>query len=94
MLRLTDTLDVNQDHLSNALYTYQALVGHHLNIVVKRLTSFSIILMLVTLVAAIYGMNFQRMPALDWEWGFLLSLALMAVIGGVLALVFRRIDWL
>jgi len=64
-----------------------------LNEVVKRLTAWSIILMTVTLIAGIYGMNFVFMPELDWFLGYPFALALMLLVTGVLAVVFRKIDW-
>jgi magnesium transporter len=61
---------------------------------VKRLTSSSIILMSISLVAGIYGMNFIFMPELDWRFGYPFALALMVVIAAVEVSIFRRIDWL
>jgi magnesium transporter len=60
----------------------------------KRMTALSIILMSVTLIASIYGMNFARMPELDWHYGYPLALGTMVIIAGVLYLLFRRIDYL
>ena len=42
----------------------------------------------------IYGMNFRYMPELEWPFGYASALALMAVVGGALLLVFKRIGWL
>jgi magnesium transporter len=52
------------------------------------------ILVTTTLIAGIYGMNFEHMPELRWKYGYLYSLALMAVMSLVLAVVFRRRRWL
>ena len=46
----------------------------------KRMTSWGAILLGSTLVAGIYGMNFQHMPELDWRFGYALALGIMATI--------------
>ena len=61
---------------------------------VKQRTASSLILMTVTLVAGIYGMNSARMPELGWACGFLFARGLMLVIAAGLVALFRRIDWL
>jgi magnesium transporter len=50
--------------------------------------------MSVTLVSSIYGMNFVHMPELKWHLGYPLALGTMLGIAGVLAYLFRRIDYL
>ncbi len=63
--------------LSSVLDANLSMVSYTLNIVVKRLTSYSIILMSISIVAGIYGMNFALMPELDWRWGYPFALGLM-----------------
>jgi magnesium transporter len=50
--------------------------------------------MSVTLVAGIYGMNFDNMPELHWRYGYFWALGLMAAISVGLVVLFRRIKWL
>ena len=94
LLRVIDTVDLTRDMLAGVLDANLSMVSYNLNVVVKRLTSSSIILMSVTLVAGIYGMNFVNMPELEWHLGYLFALGLMVVIGVVEFLVFKKIDWL
>jgi magnesium transporter len=47
-----------------------------------------------TLVAGIYGMNFDHMPELHWRYGYLYALGLMAIITVALYVTFKRRDWL
>jgi magnesium transporter len=61
---------------------------------VKRISSIAAILFTPTLVASIYGMNFQHMPELAWTWGYPMALALMVLLMIVLWLVFRLRGWL
>jgi magnesium transporter len=61
---------------------------------VKKISSWAAILFAPTLVGTIYGMNFNHMPELHWEFGYPLALALMVVTSVTLYLVFKRRSWL
>ena len=92
--RATEALDADREMLSSTMDAYLSSVSNELNVVVRRLTSWTIILMVVTLVASIYGMNFVNMPELGWRLGYPYALALMAVLLGGMWITFRRIRWL
>jgi magnesium transporter len=49
--------------------------------------------MVPTLIAGIYGMNFERMPELNWPLGYPFALGLMAIAMVVAVAWFRRNDW-
>lgn len=94
LVRVLDAIDLYRDILAAALDANLAMASNNLNLVVKRLTALTVILMLPTLIAGIYGMNFAVMPELHWPWGYAFALGLMlAVILGALAF-FRGRDWL
>ena len=94
VVRVTDSIDIYQDLLTNALESYLSLVNNNLNQVMKTLTSLTVILVVPTLIAGIYGMNFENMPELHWEFGYPFALLLMAISAGVLFTYFRRKRWL
>jgi magnesium transporter len=94
LLRVTDSTDIYRDMLSSVLDANLSMISYSLNTVVKRLTASSIILMSITLIAGIYGMNFVYMPELDWRFGYPFALALMAIVALIEVALFRRIDWL
>lgn len=94
ILRVMDAVDTYRDLLSSALDAYLSVTSNRLNRIMKTLTASSIILMSMTLVASVYGMNFVHIPELDWQLGYLWALGLMVFIGGMLFSVFRRVDWL
>jgi magnesium transporter len=94
LLRVTDSVDIYRDMLSSVLDANLSMVSYSLNVVVKRLTASSIILMSITLIAGIYGMNFIFMPELGWPLGYPFSIGLMIAVGLVEFGVFRRIGWL
>jgi magnesium transporter len=93
VVRVTDTVDTYRDLLSSALDSYLSLQSNKLNEIVKVLAIASIILMADSLIAGIYGMNFQKMPELGWGMGHLWALLLMAVVSIGLVAYFRRRKW-
>lgn len=64
------------------------------NKIIKLFSVLAVVLLPPTLVASIYGMNFEHMPELKWTWGYPLSLALMILAGVVPYLVFKYKRWL
>ena len=64
------------------------------NAIIKTFTVASVALMPPTLVASIYGMNFQLMPELHWKLGYPLALVLMVVSAVLPIYYFRRKGWL
>ena len=59
-----------------------------------KLSSWAGIVLVPTLIAGIYGMNFRHMPELHWQFGYVYALALMATSSAVLWWRFRRSGWL
>ena len=61
---------------------------------VKRISSWAAILFAPTLIASIYGMNFEVMPELEWAAGYPFALVLMLLLGVGLYAIFKRRGWL
>jgi magnesium transporter len=61
---------------------------------VKRISSWAAILFAPTLIASVYGMNFDHMPELHWTLGYPFAILLMLLLGGGLYTVFKRRSWL
>ena len=94
VMRTTDSLDSLREMLGSTMDAYLSVSGSRMNVVMKRLTSISTILMSVTLIAGVYGMNFALMPELQWRFGYVYALASMVVVGLVLYFFLRRVKWL
>ena len=88
---IVGTIDTYREVLSSALDVYLAVESNRMNAIMKRLTSYSIILLIPTLIAGIYGMNFDDMPK---NHGFYGSLGAMGLIALGLFVFFKRRDWL
>lgn len=94
LIRVADTIDTLRDMLGSTMDAYLSVSGNRMNKIMKRLTSISTILMSVTLVAGIYGMNFTLMPELRWRYGYVYALGSMVVIGLVLYVYLKKIKWI
>jgi magnesium transporter len=94
IIRVADTIDTLRDMLSSTMDAYLSVQGNRMNIIMKRLTSIATILMSVTLIAGIYGMNFGRMPELEWKYGYVFALSWMLLIGVGLYIYFKKRKWL
>jgi magnesium transporter len=94
VLRLADALEQQRDLLTNVKDTYLSVVAQRTNEIMRVLTVFSAIVLPLSLVAGIYGMNFRRMPELEWPWGYPLVLLGMVALAAGLLLWFRRKRWI
>ena len=94
VLRITDTVDTFRDLISSAHDSYLTEVSNEMNRVMKRFTSWGAILFVSTLIAGIYGMNFEHMPELNWIFGYPMALTLMALATIGLRTWFKRKNWL
>ena len=94
LLRVTETVDTMRDLLGAALDSYLSVQSNALGDIVKRMTALTITLMVPTLIAGIYGMNFHVMPELGWHYGYAWALGLMVFAVLTTLVIFRRKDWL
>jgi magnesium transporter len=94
VLRAIDLLDGMRELMGNAVDAHLAIISNRMNLVMKKMTSWGAILLGSTLVAGIYGMNFNHMPELHWYFGYGMALGMMAIITGLGYWYFKRKDWL
>lgn len=94
LIRVVEAIDMLREIVGSTMDAYLSVSGNRLNKVMKQLTSISAILMSITLVSSIYGMNFQFMPELGERYGYVGALSAMLVIGLALYFYFRKINWL
>ncbi len=93
-LRVTELIDNARDQLTSAFEAQMAQVSNELNQTMKKLSAWAAILLVPTLIAGIYGMNFRRMPEIDFAFGYPMALGLMLGAGFILYRVFKHKDWL
>ena len=70
--------------------TIIGLINIDQNKIIKIFTITSVVFMPPTLIASVYGMNFDVMPELNWKYGYLISIALMILSSGITLLIFKH----
>lgn len=94
LYRIAESADFYRDMVTGLLDGYLSQVSNKLNVVMKTLTIFATILLPLTFIAGVYGMNFAHMPELEWRYGYFVVLAGMATIAGGMLYLFRRKGWM
>lgn len=78
----------------SAMSAYRSSLDDQLNDMLRILTLISALLLPITVIGSIYGMNFEHMPELGWPLGYPLAVGAMAAIDAYLFVRFRRAGWL
>jgi magnesium transporter len=94
LLRLNQAIDSLRDMVTTGISVTISLISIQENSVTKRLASYGALIAIPTLIAGVYGMNFQNMPELNWLWGYPFALVLMVAIDVYLFYRFRQSRWL
>jgi magnesium transporter len=94
LVRLNQSTDSLRDMVTTAISVSLSLITLQENEVTKRLAAYGALVAVPTMVAGVYGMNFQYMPELQWTHGYPVALALMALIDVYLFYRFRKANWL
>ncbi len=93
VIRTIEFLDNIRDLATSALEALISQISNRMNVVMKRLTAWASIILVPTLIAGIYGMNFGNMPELRWHLGYYGALALMAGAAVALYVMFKKRDY-
>jgi magnesium transporter len=92
--RVSEQLESVDTLLSDALSANLAEVGIRQNEDMRKISSWVAIAAVPTMIAGIYGMNFEYLPELEWKYGYFLILAVMVTACGLLYRSFKRNGWL
>lgn len=94
LIRINQAIDAARDTVGTAIQVNLAMITIGENEVTKRLASYAALVAVPTMIAGIYGMNFEQMPELKWAWGYPLTLAVMVGIDVWLWIRFKKSGWL
>lgn len=94
LLRVSQQLDGLRDMVTTALAVNLAMITLEDNKVVKRLASYAALVAVPTLIAGVYGMNFENMPELKWKYGYPMAIGLMAAIDVYIFVRLRDAKWI
>ena len=97
-IQIIDIIESYRERTSGLMDVYLASVNNRTNNIVKVLTITMEIFMPISVLAGIYGMNFDRskpwnMPELSWEYGYAYFWAMAVTIIGIMLLTFKRKGW-
>ena len=92
--RVTELVDSYRELVTSLLEAQFSMQSNRMNEIMKRLTIISTIMLPLSLVAGIYGMNFEHMPELKWLYGYPFALGLMVLIAASILTWFRRKKWI
>ena len=93
-IQVMDTVDTYRDILSGMFDIYLSSVSNRLNEVMKVLTIIATIFMPLTFLAGVYGMNFEHMPELKWQYGYFMVLGVMLAVAMGMLVYFRKKKWI
>ena len=94
VVRLNEQLEGFRELLAGILQANLTRVSVRQNEDMRRISAWVAIIAVPTMIAGIYGMNFEHMPELGWLVGYPLALLLMVSIAGLLLVVFKKSGWL
>jgi magnesium transporter len=94
VIRVSELADNIRDLLTSLLEVRVSQLSNRMNEIMKKLSAWAGIILVPTLIAGIYGMNFRDMPELGWAFGYPLAIGSMTICGGVLYAVFKKKGWL
>jgi len=94
LIRVTDLAENYRDLLSGALEAYLSVVSNRMNEIMKVLTIFSAIMLPLTFIAGLYGMNFDNLPELHWAYSYFVVLGLMLIVALGMLYGFWRRGWI
>ena len=94
LMRVADLAESYRDLISGLLDIQFSVVSNRTNEIMKVLTVFSAIILPLSLIAGIYGMNFENMPELKTQHGYFATLGLMVLLAIGLLIYFWRKGWI
>lgn len=94
LARAAETVDSLDALLSTAFDAYLAQISVQQNDDMRKISAGAALVVVPTLIAGIYGMNFRHMPELEWTYGYPFALGLMAAVAVGLWVLFKKSGWL
>jgi magnesium transporter len=94
LARINQAIDAARETTNTAIQVALAMVNMGHGEITKSLAAYAALVAVPTMIAGVYGMNFEHMPELHWRLGYPLSIAAMVGIDAVLFFRFRKAGWI
>jgi magnesium transporter len=92
--RSVRTIEGRREMIVTAIQVNLGMISLAENEVTKRLGSFAALFAVPTMIAGIYGMNFEHIPELHFQYGYPVCVAAMVVVDLILYFRFKKANWL
>ncbi|HIH11039.1 TPA: magnesium/cobalt transporter CorA [Candidatus Woesearchaeota archaeon] len=93
-VQIIDNVETYMEMLAGITDIYLSSLSNKMNEVMKVLTIIGTIFIPLTFIVGVYGMNFDYMPELNWEYGYFVTMGIMLVISVIMLYYFRRKKWI
>lgn len=93
LIKLTEMVEANRELTADMRDSYMAMSSSRMNGIMMTLTIVSTIFIPLTFIAGIYGMNFDNMPELHWQYAYFIVLGIMLAIALGMLLIFKIKGW-
>ncbi|MEX0721954.1 MAG: magnesium/cobalt transporter CorA [Balneolaceae bacterium] len=94
LVQIIDGLENYRDMVIGMLDMYMSQVSNKMNEVMKVLTIIATIFIPLTFIAGVYGMNFENMPELKWNWAYPALWVIMITVTAGMIYFFKRKNWI
>jgi magnesium transporter len=94
LVRINQSIDAARETVNTAIQVALAMVATGQGEITRRLAAYAALVAVPTMIAGIYGMNFQHMPELSWEIGYPLTVSVMVALDAFLFWRFRKAGWI
>lgn len=94
MERATSLATLYHDLAADLMESYISIASHRLNGIMKVLTIITAIFVPLSFIAGLYGMNFEYMPELGFQYAYFMVLGVMTAVVGLLVYIFKRKNWM
>ncbi|MFH1237710.1 MAG: magnesium/cobalt transporter CorA [Candidatus Aenigmatarchaeota archaeon] len=94
MLRSYSIVEDQRDMITTIFEAHLSSINNKLNEIMKTLTIIATIFMPLTFIVGLYGMNFENMPELSWQYGYYEVLLLLFVVSAIMLAYFKKKDWI
>ncbi|GLI06434.1 magnesium and cobalt transport protein CorA [Paenibacillus tyrfis] len=93
-VKISETFETFRDLMANLREAYQSSLANRANEIMRVFTALTTIFMPLTFITGVYGMNFEYIPGLHWEYGGVAAVIVLALVGIFMFVLFRKKDWL
>jgi magnesium transporter len=94
LVRVADLVESHREHLAAVMEAHLSATSNRMNEIMKVLTVIGTIILPMTFITGVYGMNFRIMPEINWPGGYLFAWGLMLAVGGGMYLFLKRKRWI